>query len=109
MPGGSACHKYSGNILIISDMEGKSQYEEYLVEKKFCETSGTSDCALCTISSLGKLESKFDQNFLQNPGSTFRSLDMEISFEPGCITGFDKIFLFKTSNNTCLTICFLKY
>ena len=75
-------------------------------KKKFCETSGTSDCALCTISSLGKLDSKFDQNFWQNPGRTFRSLDMEISLW-SCITGFWQNIPFQTSNNTCLR-CFLR-
>ena len=90
MPGGSAYHKYSGNILIISDMEWKSQYEEYLV-KKFRETSGTSDCAVCTISSLGKLESKFDQTF-GKIGAGLSALSrygkLKFTFEAGCIIGY---------------------
>ena len=89
MPGGSAYHKYSGNILIISDMEWKSQYEEYLV-KKFRETSGTSDCAVCTISSLGKLESKFDQTF-GKIGAGLSALSRygksKFPFEADCIIG----------------------
>ena len=77
--------------------------------KKFCETSGTSDCALCTISSLGKLEWKFDQNFWQNPGRSFRSLDMEISLWTRLHHRNRilkrKSISFQTPNKTCLE-CF---
>ena len=63
--------------------------------KKFLETSGTSDCALCTISSLGKLESKFDQNFWQKRGQDFpQSRYGNFPLNLAASQDFDKIFLF---------------